>query len=1004
MNKKGIKVLLVLFLWVVPVISPAQYYHFGRYSLEEGLPQSEVMTIVEDEPGYLWVGTNGGGLCRFNGKNFDVYTTKDGLLDNIIFGLFLDDNYDLWVGSPKGVMRYDGKKFHKIFSSDTATFVDEVRFFETAGGNIWVFGNLSDGKQGFFNVRNDTVVNACKMFNELTPDNRVLYVTSLNSNHLIVTTINGYYDLISDKLSPSDILPVSGKYLYVPLESDRSNNIWTIALDKKHPERKLMLFSADGKSKDIVLPDKLNAGGIAKSYQDREGGIWFSILNYGLVRYLNGEWKVFNEKNGLPIDNVRAVYEDAEGNFWLGTLGAGLARYSGDMFILFDTRSGISDNIINSIYQDSEGIYYFGGNSSGLNVYDGKTIRVVYKDKGSDAGFIGAIYEDGRNNLLLGTMTGLCRYDGEKITDCWREYGFSYPYPVLDIKPYGDTILFATYGAGLVKSYKGKAEAYNKKTSAFNAITVSNIFVDSKKRAWLITDNGIWQYEADSVININEKYGLNTSYFTQAAEDKAGNIWFAVFTEGLLRFNGEKFSVVDMSDGLTSDNIYSVIADKEGNIWAGTQNGVDKLTLNPDGEILSIDNFGKYDGFVGMENNGAANYLDRDGNLWFGTIKGAIKYNPRKRRINYLPPPVYVSGMEIAFKQVSWDKEPYKSMYDSIIPWINMPAGLKLPHNLNHISFFFDGLCYTVPEKVKFKWKLYPVEKDYLPETQLNRAVYASLPPGNYTFYVKACNNSGIWNEEPAVFSFTIEPAWWQTVTIKIMVLLLLTLLVYVIFRIWVQHNRLVKSEMKSILEVKSIEMQKRKEELKQCRQEIGVLKNEIKEINTLIDKYSEGLRKISLLGREALSGNVPETVFMNSYSDLSSVMSVRLYGIALYNDEQNTLDFKYLINNGERAPFITFPMDDKDRLSVHSFLNTKEIIIADFDVEYKKYVNALRPVPGDIDSRSVIFMPLVFNKKTIGVLTVQSSEKDAYGEQDVTFVRIVAEFLSVSAGSDIMK
>jgi ligand-binding sensor domain-containing protein len=996
MNVRGIKFFLLLLLSAFPLLSPAQFYHFSQYSLEEGLPQSEVTAIVEDELGYMWVGTNGGGICRFNGKSFDVYTTKNGLQDNIIFGLFLDDNFDLWIASPKGIMRYDGKSFHKIINSDSTLFIDEVRFFETSGDNIWVHSNLSNGKRGFFRIKNDSVVNAYDLFDELNAENSILYVTAFNNNHLVITTADGYYDLVSDSLSESTILPADKDYLYIPLQSDRNNNIWAVAMGKIRPERKLVLFTPDGRSKDVRLPDGIDSKRIFKSYQDREGGIWFSVFNNGVVRYINGKWDVLDENNGLPLNNIRVIHEDAEGNFWLGTLGAGLARYSGDMFISFDTRSGLSDNIIRSVYQDSKGIYYFGGNSSGLNVFDGKSIKVVYRDKADDNGFISSIYEDRPGNLLLGTLNGLCCYDGKQIADCSKKYGFEYPYPIMDIASYGDTLLFATYGRGLVKSFNGKVVEYNKKTSDLNTILVTNILVDSKKRVWLSTDNGIWLYN-DSITDINKKYGLDATYLTQAAEDKAGNIWFAVYTGGLLKFDGTKFSSVDVSKGLTSDNIYSVITDSEGNIWAGTQNGVDKLTLNNAGDIISIENFGKYDGFVGIENNGAANFLDKEGNLWFGTIKGVIKYNPRKRRINYLPPPVYVTKMEVGFKTIPWTGAPYNTMYDSIIPWINMPAGLKLPHNMNHISFSFNGLCYSVPEKVKYRWKLEPVEKDYLPETKQNRAVYASLPPGSYTFYVKACNNSGIWNEEPAVFSFTVEPAWWQTMALKIFVVLFIISLVTLIIRAWRRRDRQFKNEMRSLIESKSKEIQKKNNILKERDNEVVKLKSGIDELRRLIEKYDESISELSLFGKKAVSGADTENLFMESYADLSKVMKVRLYGLGLLNEKQKTLEFRYVINNGERSPFITFPLDDVDRLSIHSLLNKKEIVIDDFDVEYKKYVKELRPVPGDINSRSIIFMPLIIDKRTIGVLTVQTPEEGAYSDRHVAFVRIVAGFLSIA-------
>jgi len=846
--------IVLLFVAILTTVinhgADAQFYNLSRYSLEEGLPQSEVMALTEDHLGYIWVGTNGGGLCRFNGKDFDVYSRKNGLHDNIIMKLFQDNNLDLWIGGPRSIYRYDGKVFNKVFISDSTLFINEMKFFETSGGNIWMQANLSDGGHGFFRIKNDSLENGYEIFDDILEDNSIIYITELNSNHLILSTKKGYYNLISGELTPSDILPVSDKCLFLPLLSDRNKNIWALSFDIKTNKRKLHLFRSGEKIKDIVLPEGLSENKIFNSYQDRAGGVWLNIFDFGMIRYINGEWRSFSKENGLPISNVRTVLEDAEGNFWFGTLGAGLVRYSGDQFITFDTNSGLSDDIIRSIYQDSKGNYYFGGESGGLNIFDGEKIRTVYCEREGKRGFVNSMYELKPGLLLIGSITGLYEFNGKSFTECNKKYGLENQMPVLDIEVSGDTLYFATYGRGIVKSVNGKVVS-RKPESGFVS---TDIFIDSKKNIWLCSDKGIWLYHDTGIESINKKYNIDISYILQAAEDGHGNIWFATFTDGLLKFDGKNFTSVDTDNGLTSDNIYSVICDDDGNIWAGTQNGVDRLTIDNSGNISSIDNFGRYDGFIGIENNGSANFKDREGNLWFGTIKGAIKYNPSKKRTNYLPPPVYIRNVKIGFKQVNWEKLPYSNLYDSIVPWLNMPDGLSMPHDKNHISFSFDGLCYTVPEKVRFRWKLDPVEPDYLPATSLNKAVYSSLSPGDYTFYVKACNNSGVWNEEPAIFSFTIKPAWWQTTALKIFILIFLLAAAAIIIKARRVRERLFKQELKSLIDSKSSEIQNQKSIIAGKEEKIVEQDNEISELKEHIQKYRSNLQKLSELGSLTLT------------------------------------------------------------------------------------------------------------------------------------------------------
>lgn len=987
---------VVILTTVINNRADAQIYNLSQYSLEEGLPQSEVLTLTEDHLGYIWVGTNGGGLCRFNGKSFDVYGRKNGLHDNIVMKLFQDSNLDMWIGGPRSIHRYNGKDFKKVFISDTTMFVNEMKFYETSGGNIWLYTNLSDGKRGFYRIRNDSLVNAYDIFDDISEDNSVIYITELNSNHLILSTKSSYYNLIDDKLTPSHILPLSDKFFYLPLLSDRNNNIWTLSFDKKNNDRKLHIFRSAKKIKDIVLPEELSTNKIINSYQDREGGVWLNIFDFGVVRYLNDEWKSFSKENGLPVSNVRKVLEDAEGNFWFGTLGAGLVRYSGDQFITLDSKSGIYDNIIRSIYQDAEGTYYFGGGSGDLNIFDGKKIRTVFCKEEDKSGFISSMYEVKPGLLLIGSIAGLFEFDGKSTSSSYKKYGLSNQLPILDIETKGDTLFFSTYGNGVVKSINGKVVSNGLNSFSRKTFVSTDIFLDSKKNMWLCSDKGIWLYHDSGNESINKKYNLDVSYILQAAEDGHGNIWFATFTDGLLKFDGEKFSAFDTDDGLTSDNIYSVISDNDGNIWAGTQNGVDRVEIDNSGNIASIDNFGRYDGFVGIENNGGVNFKDNNGDLWFGTIKGAIKYSPSQKRTNYLPPPVYIRNIEIGFKQVNWEKLPYANMYDSIVPWLNMPAGLNLPHNKNHISFLFDGLCYTVPEKVRFRWKLDPVESDYLPATNLSKAVYSSLSPGSYTFYIKACNNSGVWNEEPVVFSFTIVPAWWQTTALKFLILIILLAGAGITIKAWRSRDRQFKQELKSLIDSKTTEIEYQKGVIMGKEGQIAELDEEISVLKGYIQQYQSNIKKLSQLGKLTLKGTTIEQVFMSSYRDMAEVMDVSVYGLGIVNKETKTLDFQNAIISKERIPYIKFTLDDTERLSIHSVINDKEIFLKDIKKEYAKFVKELRPMPGDMNPNSAIYIPLKSSGNVIGVLTVQSNNKNAYSQYHLDLMRVVAQYITV--------
>ncbi|TAJ13304.1 hypothetical protein DMA11_09680 [Marinilabiliaceae bacterium JC017] len=991
--------LLLLPLLVLCISLKAQYYHFSQYSLEEGLSQSEVLAIEEDQYGYLWIGTNGGGLCRFNGRSFDVFTRNDGLIDNIVIDLYQDNNYNMWIGSPRGISKYDGTSYKQILKTDTAAFRDEIVFCEGSNEVIWALARLSTRGRVLYRIERDSVVNAIDYFPELSAEDHIYYITPIHHKQVLITTNKGIFLLKDDKLVKTDIWYQGddGYNIQLPLFSDRTKNLWLLLYGRELP-RKLVKYNLTNKTyQEVQLPKDIDVGRILEAYEDREGGIWLSVADKGVLFLSDGEWRIFNKTNGLPINYIREVHEDAEGNFWLGSLGAGLFRYSGDLFVSFDKQAGLTDDLIRSIYQDSDGNYYFADADGGLNIFNGEKITPIPHDKMAGVGPVREFYETQPGRLLTATLNGLFEYDGKRFHNVTGKYGIKQQLAFSDIAMEKDTFYFGSYAAGLFVSAKGKAESFNTHNSDITSNVINNVFIDSKARIWLSTDNGISLYENGKFVNYTEKNGLNASWILQAAEDKVGNIWFATFTGGLLRFDGNTFKVFDTDVGVTSDNIYSVIADQEGDIWAGTQNGVDKLTIETNGEVTSIVNYDRYDGFVGIENNSACNFMDQNGKLWFGTIKGVMCYNPAEKRTNFLPPPVYIRNIEIGFKDPDWAKEPFVQYYDSLSSWFGLPGELRLPHNKNHVSFQFDGLCYSVPEKVKYRWKLEPIEQDWLPANSYNKAVYASLPPGKYTFRVIARNNSGIWNEEGASYAFEIVPTWWQSGWMKSIIPLLFLGSLFFLIRAWRSRTRRFNYELETVVAAKTVEIRKQKSEIEQKNSMLESQKTQIEKQAHSITSALNDLEKLTTIGKLVTANLSTERIFNLLYQHVSEVMDTNLFAIGIFNEEKSTLEFQNIILNEERMPFTTFPLDDKERLSIFCFRNDQEVFINDFENEYTKYVREMRPVPGDINSRSLIYVTLKVGDKPFGVLSVQSAEKGAYSEYHLNFLRNIANYAGIA-------
>jgi hypothetical protein len=189
-------------------------------------------------------------------------------------------------------------------------------------------------------------------------------------------------------------------------------------------------------------------------------------------------------------------------------------------------------------------------------------------------------------------------------------------------------------------------------------------------------------------------------------------------------------------------------------------------------DFIDILKYGKNDGFSGVESNSHGIFEDVDSCIWFGTVNGLIKYSPKEFIENDNLSKTTITNIKLAYA-------------DTLLK-----DGSTLPYSLNNISFYFDGICLTSPEKVLYSYKLENYDKNWSPNSEINNTKYDNLPPGKYIFKVKSCNNEGIWNIEPVTFSFTIKSPFYKTWWFIVICILFLSAIVITIFRVRVRQIR----------------------------------------------------------------------------------------------------------------------------------------------------------------------------------------------------------------------
>ncbi|MSS73725.1 MAG: hypothetical protein EXS64_19890 [Candidatus Latescibacteria bacterium] len=339
------------------------------FTARDGLAGNYVLTTFQDREGNLWFGTSASGVSRYNPsasseQAWKTFTTKDGLAVNGVWSIFQGRDGALWFGSLTapggGVSRYDP-------SASLRT-----------GGKSWTTFSTKDGMGGEF-------------------------VSSMLQDH----EGNLWFGTVGltryDGKNWRTFTPSQGTNAVYSIFQDREGYLWA-GTDEG-------VRRYDGKTfTTFTTRDGLAADGVSSIFQDREGNLWFGTSN-GLSRYDRagrgsggpsgkGTFTTFTIEDGLPSNNVSNIFQDREGNLWFGTDG-GVSRYDGKMFTAFTTDDGLAGGWAQSIFQDRDGNLWFGTRSGGVSRYDGKTFQTLTRQDGLASNVVNSIIQD-RDGVLWG--------------------------------------------------------------------------------------------------------------------------------------------------------------------------------------------------------------------------------------------------------------------------------------------------------------------------------------------------------------------------------------------------------------------------------------------------------------------------------------------------------------------------------------------------------------------------------------------------------------------------
>ncbi len=854
-------ILGLIFLVGTPVSANAmaRNIRFSAVSIEDGLSQSSVNSIVQDKTGFMWFGTEN-GLNRYDGYTFTVY--KDDpqeaqhLTNRWVWDVYEDSRGIVWIGTKGGLNRWDpdSESFTHFNHDDkvpTSLSHDDVRVvYEDSRGTLWIG---TDGGLNSFDRGTGQFTGF--HHNPSNPDSpssdhiRAIY----EDRHGVVwvgTTDQGLNRFDRDSGSfkhyrhdPEDIGSLSNNNVRKMVE-DRQGNLWVGTQDG------LSRFEPDTDTFVVYRHDDSNPTSLSDNQvlvlaQDSQGVLWIGTENglneWGPSTSSFRRYEQSEESGSLSDDNILSLYVDRGGLLWVGTRMGGLNKWNAatGSFAHYESDpnspSSLSSKYVTSFVEDRDGSLWVGTFGGGLDLLDRKTGTIEnYRRDDSDSGSLSgdrimALLLDRSETLWISTFNdGLNRFERDTKTFTHFKHDPDDPGTlsgdrITSLLEDDEGVLWmGTYENGLNRMAAPGEPIIHYKHDPHNPTSLSRdrvmcLHQDSRGILWVGTEGGgLDRFDPASGtfahyrVDPEDPNSLSGDIVTSIYEDDRGTLWIATYGNGLNRWEKKDrdvhvgvFRRYSERDGLPDLVIYGILEDEDGHLWLSTNRGISRF--DPRQEVFK--NYDESHGLQGREFNIGAYYQSPGGEMFFGGINGFNVFHPGEIRDNPHAPRVVLTGFYKFNQRVDLDAP------------ISQLEKIDLTYKDNFISFEFAALDYTVPHKNRYAVKLEGFDENWIDLGEMHRATYTNLDAGNYTLRVKGSNNDGVWNEMGASLGLSVSPPPWKSWWAYVLYGLTLTAVVFAFLR--AQQGKLDREaeysrKLEQEVEARTVELAQRNDELQQ--------------------------------------------------------------------------------------------------------------------------------------------------------------------------------------------
>lgn len=810
---KNLYLILFLFFYNLALFGQPLNMPIIKIDRSKGLSNSNVLSIAQDQFGFMWFATEG-GLNRFDGNRFIAYKhnpkNPQSLSCNTINKLLIDNDGTLWIATThEGLDRYNHEPddFTHYYPNGNPGDISGPAITDLCvsyNGNIWVSTyfnglNLYDKKNDkfkhfSFDPQNINTIRENIILKVLEDKQHFLWIGYRSQGLSMLNPQTGQFKHFKHNPKDHSSLPSN---TVLSIAEDQFGNIWIgtdagLSLYNKQ-ENNFITFQHNQSNIHSIISNK-----IMDIHEMKDGKLWigtenggisildisFPILDYKKIKFTN--LYSGDSKETLSHNSVYSLYQDCYENIWIGTFGGGI-NFISKVPNAFNTMEYTPYSTSNKnlsyktpwgLCESPDGKIWIGTDGGGINIFNPNTgIEKIINTRNSNIqdNAILCAYTDSYNRLWFGTYKGGAYY----LKNTTQQFKKVQNLPSNDIRVFYENknhqILIGTMDGLAILNAQGKVIKELNDSDGLSNNNCSAIAEDFQHNYW-IGHHGNGITVLDSNFQIIKKFSnqrgddkslIDNTVFCIYA-DKLKNIWIGT-GNGLCLYNPQtnKFIHFTTNEGLADNTIRALTEDNYGYLWMSTNDGISRMNI----KTKQIYNYNHKDGVPFGEFMDNSVLSSKSGDIFFGSRNGLCYFSPNQLLENIVPPTVCFTHLEIFNEKVAPDPE------GPLCRNIIYKDPIILTAEQNVFSIHYSVTNYALQKKTTYRYKLEGFDADWVYSTEQGNVSYKKIPAGKYNFIVEASVDNKTWSE-PAQLEITILPpvwrSWWMLTIYSILVLLVL--------------------------------------------------------------------------------------------------------------------------------------------------------------------------------------------------------------------------------------